>query len=1023
MKIKNILGLIALFSTGISFGQGLVNGDNVVNGVNNQWFLSPSGNALSAALNVPIDGTTQMNLNSLGNDLNVPPYTAAMQFGVLTGMTFNFQDVAGDGVLRIGNKANIRGYGSNGNMDILSNSIYMQTGPGLAVTIQQSVVPFDGIIFLGPSGAYVRNNSDANVHVPNLTVDSLSANGLPYIDSSNLLKASSPAQNQVMMGDVSGAPVLTTLTAGTGISLDNSVPNFLTINNTGPVDLTAYEQAIGVPTAGTITGGPYMVFDGSGNPFLTTGRYLRFNDTTNTYNTQLFQNGLDFSIYSVSSGARTVINTQLTTTLWSPSTILVTDASSQAQSLPLSSGQFLSANSSGVPISANFVEGSNMSITNDGLGNTTFTSFGVTETNTPVTCQFNAGSAAGVTDFTMTFNFKRIGNIIYVEVPEKQFTPATPAIYVTSNSASPACVPVELIPRNTSYGFITTNSGGTVPTGAAGSFQIDKSGDIAIFYQNSGFDGNFPAGTPGGTGLGQGTSTADYIQQMIYAAAPSVPYVVSGTGTNGSVLPSPQYWSPGYTPSLTFNLNPSAGYVIDTASDTCNSGSSGGSIVGSNYVLTTVNQNCVVTANFITEPGGTYTVDSFGAGAGVIPSSANWVTGTTTELDFTVDRFSGNQLSAISDNCNGGAAGGTLVGNVYKITAVTSNCTITVTGNNYLKISYVDFTAVGSLSVIPPSSYAFPNLIPFGFAAPSASSLTSPQLSAVVTAIANESVGTKNFLSLGGATYDYASFVAVGFSTVISNALSIVSQINGAAANPITGIDLDLEGSGWNPTDIQTLITGFHGAGLLVSCTPQLYYTGSNTVNPANPTNLILTSGGGTGNTFGTATSTGQCDYVFAQTYNSGGWTIGNAGEGTPEFFLRAAQALSNTIRATCSGATPLCIQAGTQIAIGNVANAGAGGGGPGAPTIFNPTAVQIYPALPNCNPAIQTCYTIPSYNQSTILSSYAGYITSALTGYPAISGMMMFSHNNDYAAPQYNSTDSATPPGNFTATIYGVNL
>ncbi len=722
---------------------------------------------------------------------------------------------------------------------------------------------------------------------------------------------------------------------------------------------------------------------------------------------------------------------------------------------------------------------------------------GITETNTAVTCEFNAGGTSGTTDFTATFLFKKIGNMVYVEVPEIGVVIPSAAIFKTELSASPACVPVDLRPINTGYGFITTNSNTVVPLGAAGSFEIKEDGNIEIFYQNAGTGcaGCFPSGVWGGTGFHQNPTTANYIQQVIYSLSQGTQtHTVSGTGSSGSVTPTPQYftagvtssltfaltgtsgrslisatddcdagspggsivgsdyvvttvtqnctinavfayiynittaattngtisptsdtWTAGITPSLTFALTPDSGYSIDNVTDTCDGGTSGGAVVGSNYDLFATNQDCVITATFSTT---TYTVDPYAIGGiSLSPGSQNWTPGVTTSLTWSTNRSLGYQLSDITDDCDGGLPGGSLIGTDYTVTTVTQNCTVSSNGDPYYKASYVDIYALGALAVIPTGAYAVPNMILFGFGDITATTMATTQRNAILTATANESVGTLNFLSLGGALTHYSDFISTGLSTVISNIVSTINDINIDSTIPIQGVDLDLEGTGWTSAAIQTLADGFKLAGFYVSGAPQAYLSSGTNVDSTTPTNLIMTAGGGTGDTYGPVLATGGFDFVFVQTYNAGGWTVDSVGEEDSTFFQKIAVAINNTVLDDCTGVSTLCIKRYTHIILGQVANAGAGGQGPGAPTIFNPTAAQIYPYPGN---------SIPGYDQDAILDLFTASVTAGLDSAPHIGGVGDWSMTNDFGfsagVSLYQPTDSATV-GNFSDKALLVSL
>jgi len=137
----------------------------------------------------------------------------------------------------------------------------------------------------------------------------------------------------------------------------------------------------------------------------------------------------------------------------------------------------------------------------------------VNGTDTTVTCQFNAGSATGTTDFTAAFIFRKVGNLVTVLIPAVGFNVLNPSFFRTALSANPNCIPVPLRPSKTGYGFITTNSNGVVPLGSPGSFEVTNDGNITIYFQNTG--GNFPASFWGGTGFAQ--SGDGRIQLMTYS--------------------------------------------------------------------------------------------------------------------------------------------------------------------------------------------------------------------------------------------------------------------------------------------------------------------------------------------------------------------------------------------------------------------------------------------------------------------------------------------------------------------------
>jgi hypothetical protein len=619
-------------------------------------------------------------------------------------------------------------------------------------------------------------------------------------------------------------------------------------------------------------------------------------------------------------------------------------------------------------------------------------------------CEFNNGGPNPSTGVIMPATLTVIGNLVHLDIQARNSTIGAsitnPAI-MSSRSLNPGCIPFEYRPENVVYAPAITHIQSTPYSGL---LQIEPTGNITIYRAADNL--GFTSGQTGGLGLNNSDVATQTITYSI--STPQAWTVTVNSTTNGTITPLLQEWLVGTTESLIFNLNPDVGYSINTATDTCNGGSSGGSIVGNTYVITNVTQNCNMSATFVSEPSGTYTVTGVGTNTYTIPTSDNWITGTTTSLSFFIQRFQGYQLSSITDNCNTGSAGGSLIGNNYVVTTVNQDCSIIAVAAPYLTVAYVDTLAPGSLAITPTSAWGIPNFLVFGFADVTTSVMTAPQINAIVTATSNETGTTKNFLSIGGQNTPYSTFVSTTFPVVITNTVAQINQANAAISGSgqlFTGVDLDLEGAGWTPADIKTLVDGFHGVGLEVSVAPQIFYSGSNVVNSNSPTNLILTAGGGTGNTYGLAVSTGV-DYILTQTYNSNNWTIDGNNEASVLFAASASKALANTVQSSCSGPTPLCILAGTKIVILQAVNAGAGGF-----TIYNPTNAPTGPGN-----------TIPAYDQIDILTDYASVLNAAMTLNPSTSGMGAWSLNNDWASQLYNNTDSAGR-GTYSNLILGAAL
>jgi hypothetical protein len=334
--------------------------------------------------------------------------------------------------------------------------------------------------------------------------------------------------------------------------------------------------------------------------------------------------------------------------------------------------------------------------------------------------------------------------------------------------------------------------------------------------------------------------------------------------------------------------------------------------------------------------------------------------------------------------------------------SVISNLIVHVGANSMLKVSYIDITATGSLDLITAGGYAASNVLVFAFAPVNTSTINQGYLAAIQAAITNESQGTVNLLSIGGENGNASAMLDT--AAVVRNITAQIAAYNAELkGGKINGVDLDLEGD-FTSDQILALAQGFKTAGLLVSTAPQVNCSPSPSCNvdPENPTNLVLVSSG-TQNVYGAAIAGGYVDYIMAQTYNTAGWTVGNYNESQPEFFSAISRALNVSVKKSCTGVTTLCIPAGTKIAVGQPANAGAGGY-----TIFNPSAV-----LPP-----------PSYNQTTILTSLQTQVNTVIQNpamYGNITGVMMWSLNNDYAPQLYQ--DNYATSGAFSSTIFGAPL
>jgi hypothetical protein len=311
-----------------------------------------------------------------------------------------------------------------------------------------------------------------------------------------------------------------------------------------------------------------------------------------------------------------------------------------------------------------------------------------------------------------------------------------------------------------------------------------------------------------------------------------------------------------------------------------------------------------------------------------------------------------------------------------------------------IKAAYVDTTAPGAYAAIPSAGFSIPNIIIFTFADVTTSSMSPNLVSSIEKAMSSESAGTLNLLSLGGQYANSATFNSGSVNTIASNVISQINGFNSTHSTKIGGVDLDLEGS-IDSNTIASLATAFKNAGFIVSAAPQVYISGGTNIDSSKPSNLVLTSGGNV-NTYQAALNTGKIDYLFVQTYNTGGFTIDNVDESNVHFFKNAAQALNNVVQTSCSS-TAICIPASTKIVIGTVANKYAGG--------FTPFANNATAA-----------------DQQSTLNTLLSDINS-MAGNPAFSyfaGTMVWSQNMDYAASLYSSGNTAQTPGAFNTTIFG---
>ena len=321
---------------------------------------------------------------------------------------------------------------------------------------------------------------------------------------------------------------------------------------------------------------------------------------------------------------------------------------------------------------------------------------------------------------------------------------------------------------------------------------------------------------------------------------------------------------------------------------------------------------------------------------------------------------------------------------------------------NLIKAAYVDISAPTAYDAIPPAGFAGANVIIFGFADATTSVMPDAQSQRIQKAMGSETSGTVNFLSLGGESAKPDKFNANTVSQIASNIIAQINNFNSNNTVKIDGVDLDLE-QGIDGDTVASLANLFKQQGLKVAAAPQVYLNSGNNIDSTNPSNMVLTSGGGgtssdlsRQNVYQAALNAGSIGYLFVQGYNAGGFTVDQADEGGVHFFKNAVKALNSVVKAQCSGSI-LCIPSTTKIVMGTVANKYAGWY---TPFSNNATAAE----------------------QQTVLNQLKADIDSMVdnSAYSNFAGIMVWSLNMDYAASLYDAGNTAYEKGAFTSTIFG---
>ena len=183
------------------------------------------------------------------------------------------------------------------------------------------------------------------------------------------------------------------------------------------------------------------------------------------------------------------------------------------------------------------------------------------------------------------------------------------------------------------------------------------------------------------------TVNATFVQNTV----PTYTVTATVSGSGGTVSPTTSQVTAGNAATIT--VTPNSGYTIAAVSG-C-----GGSLNGSNYVISSVNSNCTVTATF-SQVIVNHTVNAVaGFGGQISPATQTVANGASAFLtvtpmgDYTIGSVTG--------------CGGSLTGSTYYIPSVTSNCTVTASFNPPGVVTYkVDLTygQGGSVDITPSAN-------------------------------------------------------------------------------------------------------------------------------------------------------------------------------------------------------------------------------------------------------------------------------------------------------------------------------
>lgn len=315
--------------------------------------------------------------------------------------------------------------------------------------------------------------------------------------------------------------------------------------------------------------------------------------------------------------------------------------------------------------------------------------------------------------------------------------------------------------------------------------------------------------------------------------------------------------------------------------------------------------------------------------------------------------------------------------------------------DTFIRAAYIDITAPAAFNSITSKGFQTPNVLILGFADINASTLNGALLNNVQKAVDASNSSAINLLSIGG---EHANS-SMNVNNVFNNISSQIDNYNNSHSRKIDGVDLDLE-NGINADTIKQLAQKFKAKGYIVTGAPQIYTSGGD-ISSASPKNMILTSGGNTGNSYQPAISAGLFDAVLVQTYNTNGFNIDGTSEDKEKFYMNAAKALATiSNQKECTSDSKICIPSTTKVVVTTVANSAAAGN---ASNIFG-----FYPS---------------GENQGNILSQLQNDINSLTSSYGSVqyAGIAVWASTNDYDPVDYKNYSAGK--GAFTDTILTMNI